>query len=314
MQLINKIYKFVQVITVSKSYRWVKNSLCFLLCLVWHNHIAQNDSLFKAQTLCTEKKFDQAIKIIDKEILLPEVKLDPVAWHLRAYAYLQSYNQSGKYNTSKIYLLDTAIRSAAYSISVDKAGDNKEANKKFIENSSNRFYNLSKGFLNDSLSYTKANLFYNKYKKALTLVSQDFNFTEKDIEFYNACGSKFVALYLNNKSRKEYQDAAKLSLFKVLEIDSKNISANINLGVLFYNEGVELMNRMEYDVDLVQLDVVQENAKKLFKQSLPFMDKVYQLQPKEARALDGLEGIYHALNNYEMEIFFKQKKEALNNK
>lgn len=277
--------------------------------------MAQNDSLlFEAQRLCTEKKFDQAIKIIEKEILLPEAKLDPFAWKLRAFAYTHSYNQSGKNNTSKAYLLDTALRSAIYSISVDKAGDNKEDNNKVIENISKKFHNLCNVLLNDSLNYLKANLYFTKYKKTLMLISPEFNFTEKDIQFYNASGSKFVDLYLNNKSRKEYQDAAKLSLFKVLEIDPKNISANINLGVLFYNEGVELMNKMEYDVDLVQLDVVQENAKKLFKQSLPFMNKVYQLQPKEARALDGLEGIYHALNDYEMENFFKQKKEALNNK
>ena len=74
------------------------------------------------------------------------------------------------------------------------------------------------------------------------------------------------------------------------------------------------MNKLEYDIDLSQLDVVQENAKKLFKQSLPFMNKVYELEPRDSRAIDGLEGIYHALNDGEMEKFFKQKKEALNKK
>jgi len=119
---------------------------------------------------------------------------------------------------------------------------------------------------------------------------------------------------LKNKNKKDYQDIAKLALLKSIEIDPKNISANINLGILFYNEGVELMQKMEYDVELSQLDVVQENAKKLFKQSLPFMNKVYELEPKDSRAIDGLEGIYHALNDWEMETFFRKKKEALHHK
>ena len=302
------------MITVSKSYRCIKSSICFLCCLIWHNQYAQNDSLFKAQGLCNEKKFDQAIQIIDKVVLNPETKGDAAAWHIRAFAYLQSYNQSGKYNTSKIHLLDTAVQSAVRSIQIDKDGEYKTLNTTFIENSSKKLFNLCIVLMKDSLNYVKSDFYYNKFKKITSIIKPDFNFKEKDLEFYNGTGSTFVDLYLKNKSKKEYQDIAKLSLLKALEIDPKNISANINLGVLFYNEGVELMNKLEYDIDLSQLDVVQENAKKLFKQSLPFMNKVYELQPKDARAIDGLEGIYHALNDGEMENFFKQKKEALNKK
>ncbi len=285
-----------------------------MCCLVWHNQYAQNDSLFKAQALCNEKKFDQAIKIIDIAVLHPETKEDPAAWQIRSFAYLQSYTQSGKYNTSKIYLLDTAVQSALHSIRIDKTGEYKNFTTSYIENSSKKLFNLCLVFMKDSLNYNKADFYYNKYKATAKLTKPDFNFKEKDLEFYNGTGSVFVELYLKNKSKKEYQDVAKLSLLKALEIDPKNISANINLGVLFYNEGVELMNRLEYDIDLSQLDVVQENAKKLFKQSLPFMNKVNELEPRDARAIDGLEGIYHALNDVEMENFFKQKKEALNKK
>ncbi len=309
------MYKFVRVITVSKSYHWLaKSSLCFLCCLIWHNQYAQTDSLFKAQELCSQKKFEQAIQIIDNVIHHSETKEDPSAWHIRSFAYLQSYTQSGKYNTSKIALLDTSVASAAQSMKLDSKGEYKDQNAQFIENSSKKMFNLCIVLLKDSLNSSKSEYFYNKYKKITSLIKPDFNFKEKDLEYYNGTGSLFVDLYLKNKSKKEYQDVAKLSLLKAIEIDPKNISANINLGVLFYNEGVELMNKLEYDVDLSQLDVVQENAKKLFKQSLPFMNKVYELEPKDARAIDGLEGIYHALNDGEMENFFKQKKQALNKK
>ena len=286
------MYKFVRVITVLKSYHWLtKSSLCFLCCLIWHNQYAQTDSLFKAQELCTQKKFEQAIKIIDKVIHHTETKEDPSAWHIRSFAYLQLYTQSGKYNTSKIALLDTSVSSAAQSTRLDKTGEYKDQNIQFIENSAKKMFNLCIVLLKDSLNSSKSEFFYNKYKKITILIKPNFNFKEKDLEYYNGAGSLFVDLYLKSKSKKEYQDVAKLSLLKAIEIDPKNISANINLGVLFYNEGVELMNKLEYDIDLSQLDIVQENAKKLFKQSLPFMNKVYELEPKDSRAIDGLEGI-----------------------
>jgi hypothetical protein len=310
------MYKFVRVITVSKSYHWLTKSSLFslLCCLIWHNQYAQTDSLFKAQELCSQKKFEQAIQIIDNVIHHSETKEDPSAWHIRSFAYLQLYTQSGKYNTSKIALLDTSVASAAKSMKLDKTGEYKDQNAQFIENSSKKMFNLCIVLLKDSLNSSKSEYFYNKYKKITSLIKPDFNFKEKDLEYYNGKGSMFVDLYLKNKSRKDYQDVAKLSLLKVLELDPKNISGNINLGVLFYNEGVELMQKMEYDVDLSQLSVVQENAEKLFKQSLPFMNKVYELEPKDARAIEGLEGIYHGLNDYEMETFFRKKKEALNPK
>ena len=112
---------------------------------------------------------------------------------------------------------------------------------------------------------------------------------------------------MKNNFNQKQGEIAKTSLQKVLDIDSKNISANINLGILYYNQGATLMRMMDYDVDLAQLDIIQENAKKLFKQSLPFMIKVYELDPKTEKALESLEGIYSALLDEEKANEFKQK-------
>ncbi len=71
---------------------------------------------------------------------------------------------------------------------------------------------------------------------------------------------------------------------------------------------------LDYDTDLAQLEVVQENAKKLFKQSLPFMIKVYELDPKAENALESLTGIYTALLEQEKAAEFKQKQEDLKKK
>ena len=300
------------MLTVLKSYRYIKGSLCFLFMIVCHSQYAQTDMLFDAQKLCNEKKFDQAIPLIEKVIINPETKNDPAAWHIRAYAYIQSYKQAGSFNITKINLLDTAMVSALKSIQLDSAKGYLENNNAFIKNGAVSYYKISTILLQDSSNNVKSEKFYSTYKKYTTLVNPSFDFKQKDIEYYNATGGFFAELYMKNNFNQKYGDIAKFALLKVLDLDNKNISANINLGVLYYNQGATLMQMMDYDVDLAQLDVIQENAKKLFKQSLPFMIKVYELDPKAERALESLQGIYSALLDDAKANEFKQKKEALN--
>lgn len=285
--------------------------LMAILCL---NSFAQNDSLFKAQTLCNEKKFSQAIKVIDKVILNSETDKDPASWHIRAYAYLQSYKQAGSGNTSKVSLLDTAMYSTLKSLKYDSKSEYKENNLAFLKNGAASYYKLCLIILQDSLNPIRSEKFYFEYKRYTNILNPTLNLSLKDVEYYNAAGGLFGDLYTKNNFKKKYGDFAKTALLKVLEIDSKNISANINLGILYYNQGATLMRELDYDAQLDQLEIVQENAKKLFKQSLPFMMKVYELQPKDARAIEGIEGIYSALLDEEKANEFKQKKEALNKK
>jgi len=300
------------VLTVSKPYHYLRNSICFLLVCVCHNFYAQTDLLFEAQKLCNEKKFDQALPLIEKIILHSDTKTDPASWHIRSYAYIQTYKQAGSTNTAKISLLDTALASAIISKNLDVKNEYLDNNNAFIKNTANTFYKIATILLQDSLNNIKSEDYYNKYKRATVQFDPGFEFKPQDIKYYNTTGSIFEDLYMRNNFNQKYGDVAKTALLKVLDIDSKNISANMNLGILYYNQGATLMRMMDYDVDLAQLDVIQENAKKLFKQSLPFMIKVYSLDPKAEKALESLQGIYSALLDDEKANEFKQKKEALN--
>ena len=302
------------MLTVSKSYHYLRNSICILLVCFCHNFYTQTDLLFEAQRLCNEKKFDQAIPLIEKVIVHPDTKNDPASWHIRSYSYIQTYKLAGPANTSKISLLDTAMTSAVISKKLDTEKGYLDNNNAFIKNGANTYYKISTILLQDSLNSVKSEEYYNKYKKCTELFDPTFDFKQQDIKYYNTTGSIYEDLYMRNNFNQKYGDVAKTSLLKVLDIDNKNISANINLGILYYNQGATLMRMMDYDVDLAQLDVIQENAKKLFKQSLPFMIKVYELDPKAEKALESLQGIYSALLDDEKANEFKQKKEALNKK
>jgi tetratricopeptide (TPR) repeat protein len=273
---------------------------------------AQTNLLMEAQDLSNSKQFDKAMPLLDQVILHPETKDDPASWHIRSYVYLQLFKQAGNTisNTQKVNLLDISVKSAEQSMALDKDGAYKENNYGFIKSSAAGYYKLCISYL-DSLNAPRSEECYNKYKRNMVIFSPTFDFKEKDIEYYKATGSLFSDMYIKNNFSQKYGDVAKAALLKVLDLDPKNIVANINLGILYYNQGATLMRMSDYDMDLAQLDVVQENAKKIFKQSLPFMIKVYELDPQNKKALEGLQGIYSALMDEEKANEFKLKKEAL---
>ena len=212
------------MLTVSKSYHYLRNIICFILVCVCHNFYAQTDLLFEAQRLCNEKKFDQAIPLIEKVIVHPDTKNDPASWHIRSYSYIQTYKLAGPANTSKINLLDTAIASAIVSKSFDKDKGYLENNNAFIKNGANTFYKISTILLQDSLNNVKSEEYYNKYKKCTELFDPTFDFKQQDIKYYNTTGSIFEDLYMRNNFNQKYGDVAKTALLKVLDIKAITFS------------------------------------------------------------------------------------------
>ena len=121
------------MLIVSNPYRYIKNIVCFLFLIVCHIQYAQTDLLFDAQKLCQENKFDLAIPILDKVVNHPETQSDPQAWHMRSYAYLQTYKLTPAFKYSRFDLLDTAIHSAILSMKLDSTKEFLENNKGFIK-------------------------------------------------------------------------------------------------------------------------------------------------------------------------------------
>ena len=80
---------------------------------------------------------------------------------------------------------------------------------------------------------------------------------------------------------------------------------------MFYNQAVQLINQSDYDIDIVALNDIQDNSVKLFRESLPFMEKAYKLDPKRRETLLGLSGIYFSLNEKEKSDLYKQKLQEI---
>jgi hypothetical protein len=115
-----------------------------------------------------------------------------------------------------------------------------ENNNAFIKNGANTYYKISTILLQDSLNNVKSEEYYSKYKESTKLFDPTFDFKQQDIKYYNTTGSIFEDLYMRNNFNQKYGDVAKTALLKVLDIDSQNISANINLGNIAPSELIAL--------------------------------------------------------------------------
>lgn len=270
---------------------------------------AQSDKVAKAQELYAAKNPEAAKPLIDEAVRNPETQKDPFAWSVRSFVYYELYKKNGDKMKLNSALRDTSANSAIMSGKL-KADEKTDAgNKSLLKNYAGTYYNICKSLLQDSINFERSQEAYKKYKELYVIVDPAFDFKSKDIEYFSAVGSQFSDRYNADNTKAQYGEVGKIALMKVIELDPKNISANINLGIIYYNQGVNLINQMDLDTPLDKLEVIQDNSAKLFKQSLPFMNKVYQLDPKNLKALESLRQIYQALNDPEKSIEFNKKLE-----
>jgi len=266
---------------------------------------AQPEKFNRANLLLREKNADLAVPTIDSVVVHPETMNDAASWTLRAFIYFELYKRGEKY---KLFspIRDTIIRSIKRSYALKPDEDNAGNNKKLVINLSAGYFNLARTLLQDSIDDVRSQIAYNKYKELYMIVDTTANFTAKDIEYYLAVGSVYSDIFIKDNKNVKAQNIAKVALLKVLEIQDDNPAGNITLGLMYYNQAVNLTREMPYEVELSQLDFVQENIVKLAKQSEQFVYKVYSKDNKNLKAIEALYYIYRMLNEMAKSDEFKK--------
>ena len=129
---------------------------------------------------------------------------------------------------------------------------------------------------------------------------------EKDPEnpsFYYARG------VLNENIDKE---AAISDYKKCLEIDPAFFNSLYNIGVIYYNKGVEQQNIANDKTTTKEFNEAMKVANDFWEQSLPFMEKAHEVKPEEAAVLETLKGLYYRFERMDKYNEVKAKLEALN--
>ncbi|WP_430811124.1 MULTISPECIES: tetratricopeptide repeat protein [unclassified Carboxylicivirga] len=129
---------------------------------------------------------------------------------------------------------------------------------------------------------------------------------EKDPEnpsFYYARGVLYESID-KDKAIENYEQA--------LEIDAAFFNALYNIGVIYYNKGVEQQSVANDKTTTKEFNAAMEVANGFWEQSLPYMEKAHEVQPEEAGVLETLKGLYYRFERMDKYNEVKAKLEALN--
>jgi tetratricopeptide (TPR) repeat protein len=271
-----------------------------MLCIVFLKANAQErDLIFRIQNCLEQKDIKCAVSSSDSAVLSISHKDNARAWYLRGYAYKEyykKYDAESHATQKRIQSYQSFVRS----IQLDKANELLIENQKNLKSLAILYFNDVKAFI-DSLNTESAEKYFDFYKKTMTAADSSFDFSKKEIDVNLALGYAYLRLAetADSLKRKGFIEKEKQSFTKVLQIEPNNITANYNMALLYYNQAVKIINAMGYDEDIMSLNLILDNCTGLFKESLPYMEKAYRLNPNRRETLIGLSGIYFSLNEEE---------------
>ncbi|MGB3948956.1 MAG: hypothetical protein WBM13_13310 [Bacteroidia bacterium] len=286
-----------------------------LLLLTSYALKAQVDVLNKATDLYNNEQYDSARFYIDKAVMHAETKEMAETWYIRSYTYFAIYTKREKGNKKSPSRL-TTLESLRKLMILDKNKEFYDDNISLMQNLINTMHNDAADCL-DPLEYETAIDLFRKSQDYFKLINpSQAALQSREIEFGLALGSVYNSIIETSKDSLnivKYSDLAKAVYQKILSMEPNNISANYSLGIIYYNQAVNLIKASEY-VDLSVIDKLQDESIRLFKASLPFMQTAEKLDPERIATLEGLSGIWFSLNDVAKYNHYQKKLQELKNK
>ena len=268
----------------------------------------QNNSMSKAEFYIQKAEFDSAQKYIDIAATQEEFAKESKVWFYRSFIYKEQYKTKEKQE------LNSALRNeCATSIHklyiTDTANTYLSQAEPLVKYIASTYYNDAARAINNE-DYLLANNNFAQYKDLQTLINVDkATLKNHEIQF------KFAIATAISKGQDKIDSTQRnqlITIYKeILAIDQNNPSANYNLSLLYYNEGVDIVNNMDYDMEFENLIATQEKIADLFNEALPFMLKAYESEYRKEDTLEGLKNIYYGLNDTEKSNYYKQELESL---
>lgn len=290
----------------------IKLLVLFLFCaLLGKAQVQEHDLIYTIQNYIQQGDIANAKIASDSAIKIKELKDNPRTWYLRGYAYKEYYKKF-EATTRSLAGREEAYKSFVYSIKIDANNELVAENQKNLKTLATLYYNDVKAFI-DTFNTVSAIKYFDLYKRTALAADSSIDFSKKEVDVNLALGYAYLKLAetADTLLRKQYLDKERNAFAKVLSIDPNNITANYNMALLYYNQAVKIINAMGYDEDIVSLNMIVDNCTGLFKESLPFMEKAYHLNPSRRETLIGLEGIYFSLNEEEKRQYIELLRQDL---
>lgn len=273
---------------------------------------AQLDPVSLALRAYQSKDYTKAQELID--IAVEDDKFNSTArtWCFRGYIYKDMYKLDRKSPDGQEQRA-IAIQSFKKTMEIDTEAEFKNDCVQSLKFLASTLFNDAATSL-DMSDFDVAQAYYDEYKSLTQITNPEMDFTGRDVEFSLYKASRLSILY-EKADPTTNLDALGVQIIelyeKVIALDSNNVSANYNLAIHYYNQGVNMIDNMDYELPFEELFAVQERVMELFTKALPYMLKAYELDPTRKATLQGLSGIYFGLNDIEKSEYYQKLLDEL---
>jgi tetratricopeptide (TPR) repeat protein len=288
--------------------------ISLLIFTAWTPVFAQGPIAERALVAYQGNEWDKAASIIDSAVANPAEASEAFTWHLRGFIYKDIYKIAEKENRNSA-ARSIAIESFYKSNEFDKSGDFVQRNNGSIRSLVISYFNDAVRLM-DTVNFAESEKFYLEYKKQMLRFAPGTDFRKSDVEYYNAYATVLVKKYNRMEgSGDKYFDKAIEVYEKVIELDSNNCLAHYQIGILYYNRGVEILLNLDPTTPLEDIIKAQEMCVMLFQKSKPHMYKAWDLQNcKDINPLEiaeGLSGIHYQLNEPDKFKYWEDRKKKI---
>lgn len=257
-----------------------------------------------------EAAVKQALETIDRAIKDPQSAKSAYAWYVRGYVYKEWYKAFESSNKKSKTRID-AVSYFRKALELDTAKEYVANIKQTLKYLGSTFYNDASASL-DATNYQTAIEDFAKFKECMLLAEPNYNLRKSEIDFKTVLADQYAIIFKRDmKQNLEFLSRSEITYKEVIALDTNNKSATLNLAFLYYNYGVDIINNMSVESDIIVIENIQEEAKAQFKKALPYALKTYALDPKDPRVLRCLQGIYFSLYEFEKSDEFKAKLELI---
>lgn len=233
-----------------------------------------NEQVAKAAELCAEKKFDEALVQIDEGFKSNDLNSDPNAWYVKGFILKELYKQKEANQRQSNY----RYRSVA---ALKKAREF-DTNLEFTANIDAALQFVAFTYFNDALLRSaemdseSENEPIDLYKKFEELYKgSDAELKDLKVEFNSKMAEGHYRNWIKNTEDNHHYTLCLEYYSKVLGLDNRNCTANLNLAIVHYNQGVYMIRKIGAQTDMMDLIAIQDESVKKFKSAIPYAQQAF---------------------------------------
>jgi hypothetical protein len=267
-----------------------------------------NPLVAKAMELCDEKKYDEALAQIDEGFKTTDLKADANAWYVKGFILKELYKQKEANQRQSNY----RYRGVA---ALKKAREF-DTNLEYAFNIDAALQFIAFTYFNDAL-LRSAEMDNESENEPLDLFKEfeelykgsEAELKDLKLEFNSKMAEGHYRNWIKNTDDNHHYTLCLEYYSKVLALDNRNCTANLNLAIVNYNQGVYMIRKIGAQTDMMDLIAIQDESVKKFKSAIPYAQQAFSSCTPSSTNYKVLMFVNRALGKEEEYLRLKKESE-----